>query len=385
MNLREALQGVAGYRHPAGKGQAAQVWLDRIPRELQPLPFGYRIRTSGKAQTIPVIPWIALLREDITTTAQEGLYLVYLFDAQIETVYLSMNQGVTQHERNARERGLKGRAAEQAAIEEIRGDTESMRQILAPPETELDISLRSDRRLALAYEAGSISAIRYSMQALPSNHALTTDLDRYMDLYSTCVSLKDQLAANQTVKTSARAKNLAPAAHAPPVFRPKNADEYLARIAPHLQKRTRTHEALVRRFGESMREQGLTPATNVHPRDLTLDGYGDHWLVEMKTTTGGVEQAVRDAISQLFAYRHFVYRNQGRDDPRLLAVFDGPIGDAFTDLLESLDIGAMWVEGSRWGSSASAAPLTRSMRSAPDSSPPSLATDATHKDASTAD
>jgi hypothetical protein len=56
------------------------------------------------------VPWIALLDPDTTTTAIDGLYLVYLDTSAIDAVYLSMNQGATQHLRNAEQDGHKGRA-----------------------------------------------------------------------------------------------------------------------------------------------------------------------------------------------------------------------------------------------------------------------------------
>lgn len=40
-------------------------------------------------------PWIAVLNKEITTTTQEGLYLVYLFKSDMTGFYLSLNQGIT--------------------------------------------------------------------------------------------------------------------------------------------------------------------------------------------------------------------------------------------------------------------------------------------------
>ncbi len=74
------------------------------------------------------MPWIALLDPDTTTTATDGLYLVYLYTSAIDAVYLSKNQGATQHLRNAEQDGHKGRAAEQAAIAEIAGVTTALRE-----------------------------------------------------------------------------------------------------------------------------------------------------------------------------------------------------------------------------------------------------------------
>jgi hypothetical protein len=38
-----------------------------------------------------------VLDDDVTSTAQEGFYVVYLFAETLDRVYLSLNQGVTAH------------------------------------------------------------------------------------------------------------------------------------------------------------------------------------------------------------------------------------------------------------------------------------------------
>jgi hypothetical protein len=58
--------------------------------------------------------------------------------------------------------------------------------------------------------------------------------------------------------------------------------------------------------------------------------------------------AVREAIGQLFAYRHFLYRACRRSDPILLALFSEPIGDAFVALLSDLGIAVAWLRGGAW-------------------------------------
>ncbi|MBF8436092.1 DUF3578 domain-containing protein [Halanaerobiaceae bacterium Z-7014] len=41
------------------------------------------------------VPWLAILNKNITTTTQEGVYIVYLFSEDMERLYLTLNQGVT--------------------------------------------------------------------------------------------------------------------------------------------------------------------------------------------------------------------------------------------------------------------------------------------------
>src|SRR5215207_4439954 len=99
MSLTEALGGVVGYQPEAGRQQPAQQHLasaktllaDQLP------PIGYRVRSSGSSQTLPKVPWIAVLDPDVTTTAKSGLYIVYLYDVATRKAFLSMNQGATAH------------------------------------------------------------------------------------------------------------------------------------------------------------------------------------------------------------------------------------------------------------------------------------------------
>jgi hypothetical protein len=150
------------------------------------------------------------------------------------------------------------------------------------------------------------------------------------------------------VRTPARAVPLAGGGVQPPVFRPKSADDYLATVAGQQQRRSRRHEALIAAFGVAVKTAGLIPATNVHPRDLVITGQNGEWLVEAKVVGRNAELAVREAIGQLFSYRHFYYRKHGVEDPHLLALFTDDVGDGLLELLESLDIAVVWRTAEGW-------------------------------------
>ncbi len=49
---------------------------------------------------------------------------------------------------------------------------------------------------------------------------------------------------------------------------------------------------------------------------------------------------MRDAIGQLVAYRHFLYRACCQDDPMLLALFSERVGDGFATFLTAIGIQA---------------------------------------------
>ena len=98
-----------------------------------------------------------------------------------------------------------------------------------------------------------------------------------------------------------------------PEFKPKDAADYVANIPAPAERRGRHHEALIKEFGDAVRATGRTAFTDVHPRtDLVVVDRPLEWLVEAKTVGLNAEPAVRDAIGQLFTYRHFCYREAGR-------------------------------------------------------------------------
>lgn len=362
MDIREALAGVVPYSHLTGREQAAQRHLSEVRRNPPAeFPIGLRVLVSGSGQSLPLVPWIALLDRDVTETAQDGLYLCYLFTQDLDGVYLSMNQGATQHLRGATDAGNKGRAAERVAIEEIRAETRLLRSQLAevlPAGSEAAIDLRSTAFLPLAYEAGNIAGTRYSLSSLPNAASLAFDLARFSALYSACIDVKDGLAANRQVRTSARSAKRRDETHPPrPEFKPKDSSDYLANVKTSTQSRTRKHESLLEAFAAALTAAGHVPANNVHPRDLTIAADGRDWLVEAKTVSVNAEDAVRAAIGQLFSYRHFYYTASDRSDLLLLALFDAPIGVAFEGLLASLGIETLSRNQGVWRGSAAAEQL----------------------------
>lgn len=368
MDLRDALSllPTLGYDRSAPKTQPAQQELYRLRREPPAgLPIGLHVRVSGQGINLPVVPWITLLDPSVTKKVTEGLYLVYLYAADLEAVFLTMNQGATQHKNLHKDAGLGDTAAESAAIQEIANETAQIRGALLAESPDLPVDgvhLGSSLFLPRAYEAGAIACRRYDLNALPTELELRADLSRFDLIYRRSVEIKDHLVAAdpQSHRTTARSRSTAAGVDPEPVFRPKDGDEYVRTTEARRTTVSPRHESLIRDFGEHVAGLGWTPATNVHPRDLVVTSpSGEHWLVEAKTVGPNAEFAVRDAIGQLLAYRHFWYRIDRRPEPTLLALFNEPVGDAFLDLLFDLGIEAIWATTSGWTSTAGADSLLR--------------------------
>lgn len=69
----------------------------QLPQQIRKLirSDAYRVKGSIGQGNMTTHPWISILNPDITTTTQEGLYVVLLFNASFSAFYVSLNQGIT--------------------------------------------------------------------------------------------------------------------------------------------------------------------------------------------------------------------------------------------------------------------------------------------------
>lgn len=144
-----------------------------IPSLLETLvvdPEIYSFAGSAGAGNWAKCPWIAVFDEGVTASAQRGFYPVYLFQENMNGVYLSLNQGVTdikaQFGRHSRQI-LRSRA----------GNYRDQSRPIAPQFNVLSIDLQtqSPAELASFYEDGNICAAYYRADDLPDNDRLVAD------------------------------------------------------------------------------------------------------------------------------------------------------------------------------------------------------------------
>ncbi|MEJ2856475.1 MULTISPECIES: MrcB family domain-containing protein [unclassified Saccharothrix] len=140
-----------------------------LPTPIDDLQVEARDATGLKSE----IPWARVYSAGRSPSATKGWYLVYLFDAPGTKVYLSLMQGTTQW--------LNGefRARPQA---DLRLQVDWVRNALAKELSVRfaefdDIALRARKsQLGPAYEAGSVAAFEYTLDALPNETELESDL-----------------------------------------------------------------------------------------------------------------------------------------------------------------------------------------------------------------
>lgn len=129
--------------------------------------------------------WVAIFDPRVTKSAQNGVYVVYLFDQAGRHVYLSLNQATTEvHEEYKKQyrQVLEDRAV-------------FARELLSPYNTgdlikdSLDLTGQGD--LTRGYCAGNIVSIKYDKADIPTEADLVRDLNRILNLYATYVAVKN--------------------------------------------------------------------------------------------------------------------------------------------------------------------------------------------------
>lgn len=137
----------------------------------------YKVDGSiGKGQFAEVF-WIAVFRREITISATKGIYIVYLFDSNMNKVYLSLNQGFTFFKDKY---GTKeGKIRIKKAAEFIRRMCKTI-----PEELNLDkINLKAVGVLGKGYEQGHITGKCYDLNNMPNDEVLIDDLRNMIAIY----------------------------------------------------------------------------------------------------------------------------------------------------------------------------------------------------------
>lgn len=121
------------------------------------------------------IPWVALLDPEVTDAVSRGVYVIFLFRADMSGVYLTLNQGTSEFGLNA------------GAL--YRSRAASLRQAcsdLPARGFRLDhsIDLRSDAPTARSYTDATIAHRLYEAEAVPDDRVLADDVRSVCQAYA---------------------------------------------------------------------------------------------------------------------------------------------------------------------------------------------------------
>ncbi|VDG31923.1 hypothetical protein [Lactobacillus casei str. Zhang] [Lactiplantibacillus mudanjiangensis] len=162
--------------------------LNSINNNQLVLTEGFVSNGSAGKGNWATIPWIGLFDSEISVSAEAGFDIVYLFSADLQCVYLSLNQGWSFY---------KDRFKPKARLKNIQRVADYWRSNLAVQSDRItgdDIDLHAAQyqgtKLPTGYERGNILSIKYEKGSIPSDVKLMQDL---LEMKSLLVSLKAQL------------------------------------------------------------------------------------------------------------------------------------------------------------------------------------------------
>ena len=127
------------------------------------------------------IPWIGIFNKSITTSASKGVYIVYLFTSDCESVYLTLNQGCTE---------LRQTLGKTKTVEEMRKVAEEITATIDSRGFSVGdhINLKDNRDLPYLYERGTIFYKEYKKGQIPPNDVLISDLKKMVEIYDEYVT-----------------------------------------------------------------------------------------------------------------------------------------------------------------------------------------------------
>lgn len=155
-----------------------------IVEYLKALPFIdpniYIIKGSIGQGNWANVPWVSIYDKRITTSAIEGVYIVYLLSEDGEILYLTLNQGVTK---------LIKKIGRRKALEELQKKAKLIRESISSR----NFIPRSDLILGNKfYEKGCIFYKEYSIETLPDNNSLVSDIKNMVEIYQEYYKLFEQ-------------------------------------------------------------------------------------------------------------------------------------------------------------------------------------------------
>ncbi|MED1603287.1 MrcB family domain-containing protein [Alkalihalophilus marmarensis] len=171
-------------QQPFGKHEMGSLVRREIRGEIEQLPFideNYSVVGSVGQGNWAVVPWVAIMNEKITSSTQRGYYIVYLFSEDMQRLYLTFAQGVTETTR------------EQMRVikEEIRSTISMDSKVKKDDGIDLGQSKR-----ARDYVESVAAYIEYQSDNLPVEEELVSDLHKMISYYEEYMAKTEVTSTN---------------------------------------------------------------------------------------------------------------------------------------------------------------------------------------------
>lgn len=131
------------------------------------------------------VPWVAVFDTRITSSAQKGVYIVFLFNKDKKELYLTLEVAATEVIHSSNKLGEPKQFVGIANIktqdeDKIKLRAAQIRKALNDHFFDFDNNINSGSN---AYDAGAIYYKKYSLKRFPSGEEIIRDFQRMMDLY----------------------------------------------------------------------------------------------------------------------------------------------------------------------------------------------------------
>lgn len=195
--LKEVLEGyLSAVKEPFSKHKLADfirgTLASHVSNLLQAYASNLEVKGSAGQGVWARGPWIGIFDPLVTTSAQSGYYVCYLFKEDMSGVYLSLNQGMTEAKKHYK---ADAKTALLARAQNFRAMLGS--RVPAEFTPEIDLAPSAPGNDTAFYEAGNICAVHYPNQSMPSEATARKDLAQMISLYRSLTEA--ELAADSTL------------------------------------------------------------------------------------------------------------------------------------------------------------------------------------------
>lgn len=195
-NIREKLirianQYLAAKREAFGGHQLGPFVRSEVTAAIHNLPFidpsEYVVTGSVGQGNWASVPWIAIMNRKITVSTQRGYYIVYLFSEDMESIYLTLAQGITETSKD----------------EMLRIKAEMRGSIPANSKVKIDDHINlGESKKAKGYALSTAAYIRYDVDQMPGENVILDDLRSMIKIYENYISLNDRTIYDNSLNNS---------------------------------------------------------------------------------------------------------------------------------------------------------------------------------------
>ncbi|MDQ0187845.1 MrcB family domain-containing protein [Cytobacillus kochii] len=179
--IRIANQYLAAKTEAFGGHQLGPFVRSEVTAAIHNLPFidpsEYVVTGSVGQGNWASVPWIAIMNRKITVSTQRGYYIVYLFSEDMQRIYLTLAQGITETSKD----------------EMLRIKAEMRESIPTNSKVKVDDHINlGESKKAKGYALSTAVYIRYDVDQMPGENVILDDLKSMIEIYEHYISLNDR-------------------------------------------------------------------------------------------------------------------------------------------------------------------------------------------------